>query len=67
MSGFKDYDELVTRTPKRLPLGGQVFEFPQRISARTGVVLLAIRAAALELGTDTDPAAIYAASGQNDD
>lgn len=64
---FKDFDELVTRAPKRLPIGGHLFEFPQRISAQTGATLLAVQTVAADLGPDSDPQAIFAATGLEDE
>lgn len=55
MSTFRDFDELVPRAPKQLPLGGQLFDFPDRVSARTGTLLLAMQVATKELGADAAP------------
>lgn len=63
MSGFKDFDELVTRTPKQLPIGGVLYDFPDRVSARTGLLMLAMRAAAQDLPAGSDPTDLIDAAG----
>lgn len=57
---FKDYS--VTRDIKRLPIGGQVFEFPDRISAQSGEVLLRVQAAAQDLSSEADPVDVLEAA-----
>lgn len=37
---FKDLDELLSDEPKRLPVGGKVMEFPGRLNAAQGLMLL---------------------------
>jgi hypothetical protein len=39
---FRDLSEFLTDTPKCLPIHGKLWEFPTRISAESGIVLLRI-------------------------
>lgn len=64
---FKDFDELVARTPKRLPIGGRMYDFPDRISAESGKLLLVMQRMGQELGPDVEPQALLAAAGLDDD
>lgn len=61
MSGFNDYS--VTRDLKRLPIDGHVFEFPDRISAEAGEVLLRVHNAAVDAGENADPERVFEAAG----
>lgn len=40
MSDFKDLDEVLQLSGKQLPIGGKVHEFPDRISAKSGTMLI---------------------------
>lgn len=42
MSGFLDFVEDVAPEPKRLPINGKLYEFPARVSAETGRLLLLV-------------------------
>lgn len=64
---FKDFDELVARTPKRLPIGGRLYEFPDRISAETGKLLLVMQRQAQELGADASPESLLRTAGISDE
>lgn len=52
---FKDLAETIdVREPIRLPIMGEVVEFPGTISARAGMILLAIMGAAKQVIQDSD-------------
>ena len=50
MSDFQDLDEIlpVAHSAKRLPVGGEILEFPDRISAESGILLLRVQQQARE-------------------
>lgn len=39
---FKDFDELVAPAPKALPIGGKWYEFPAKVPAATGLLMLKV-------------------------
>lgn len=67
MSGFRDFDELVARAPKQLPIGGRLFDFPDRISAETGRLLLVMQRQAQELGAEATPEDLLETAGLDAD